>query len=84
VPLLDNTVEGSGRRDHKRMTVEEPMHVLAHQAWSDAMDLLIDNDALALGLEMADNVKANGRVEKMLAHQMAAMHSLGMRLPKAL
>lgn len=80
VPLPDHTVEGSAKREHKRSTVEEPMHVLAHQASSDAMDLLIGNDALALGLEMADSVKAKGRIEKMLAHQMATMHSLGMRL----
>jgi hypothetical protein len=80
VPLLDNTPEGFGSRQHKVMTVEEPMHVLAHQASADAMDLLIENDALGLGLEMADSVKAKGRVEKMLAHQMATLHSLGMRL----
>ncbi len=77
---LDNTPEGFGRRDWKVMTVEEPAHVLAHQASADAMDLLIENDALGLGLEMADSVKAKGRVEKMLAHQMATLHSLGMRL----
>jgi hypothetical protein len=80
VPLLDNTPEGFGRRDYKVMTVEEPAHVLAHQASADAMDLLIDNDTLALGLEMADSVKAKNRTEKMLAHQMATLHSLGMRL----
>jgi hypothetical protein len=43
------------------------------------MDLLIENDALALGLEMADSVKAKGRIEKVLAHQMATLHRLGMR-----
>jgi len=80
VPLLDNSAEGFERREWQRMTVEEPMHVLAHQASADAMDLLIENDALGLGLEMAESLKARGRVEKMLAHQMATLHSLGMRL----
>jgi hypothetical protein len=79
VPLPDNTPEGFERREWKRSTVEEPPHVLAHQASSDAMDLLIENDTLSLGLEMADSVKAKGRVEKMLAHQMATLHRLGMR-----
>lgn len=79
VPLPDNTPEGFERREWKRSTVEEPMHVLAHQASADAMDLLIDNDALSLGLEMADSLNAKGRIEKMLAHEMATLHRLGMR-----
>jgi hypothetical protein len=61
------------------MTVEEPAHVVAHQASADAMDLLIDNDALSLGLEMAESLNAKNRIEKMLAHEMATLHRLGMR-----
>lgn len=50
--------EGTCRRDFKRMMVEELPDMSAHQASSDAMNLLADVDVLPAGLEMANSIKA--------------------------
>ena len=76
VPLPEP--ENTYRRDVKRMAVEELPDVLAHQASSDAMDLAARADVLPLALEMANSIKAKNRVEKLLAHQAVAMHTLAM------
>ena len=78
VPLPEP--EHPARRDYKRHMVEQPAGVLEHQASSEAMDLLADNETLALALDLANELKAKTRVQKMLAHQAATLHSLGMSL----
>jgi hypothetical protein len=67
------------RRAYLAMKVEEPAGVLQHQASADAMGLLADVDAVTLGLELANDLKAKTRAEKMLAHQAAAFHVTAMR-----
>ena len=78
VPLPEP--EDPQRRMVKKSVVQEPAGVLEHDASSQAMDLVANADVLSLALEMANSVKAKNRAEKLLAHQAAAMHKLGMDL----
>jgi hypothetical protein len=56
-----------------RNTVANPDHVAA-DASRDRLELLHATGALELGLDAADTVQANNSLERMLAHQLAAMH----------
>jgi hypothetical protein len=44
------------------------------------MDLADKASALTMGLDAAETIQARNNVEKMLVHQLAAAHSLGMRM----
>jgi hypothetical protein len=60
-------------------TLENPDGVSV-DASSARMDLLADANVLELGVDAADSIGAANSIEKMLAHQMAASHTLAMRL----
>ena len=75
MPLLEP--ENPAARDYKVALVEEKAGVLEHQASSEAMDLASGVDCLPLALELANSVKAKNRIERLLCHQMAIMHTLG-------
>lgn len=53
---------------------------LAHDASRERMKLASGAGALTLGLDAAETIQAGNSLEKMLAHQLAAAHSLGMRM----
>ena len=53
---------------------------LAHDASRERMDLADKASALTMGLDAAETIQARNNVEKMLVHQLAAAHSLGMRM----
>jgi hypothetical protein len=53
---------------------------LVHEASRDRMHLATGAGALAMGLDAAETIRAGNSAEKMLAHQLAAAHSLGMRM----
>jgi hypothetical protein len=76
VPLPEP--EDPQRRMVKKSTVQEPAGVLEHDASSQAMDLVANVDVLSLALDTANSVKAKNRAERLLCHQAAAMHKLGM------
>jgi hypothetical protein len=60
-------------------TLENPDGVSV-DASSARMDLLADANVLELGVDAADSIGAANSIEKMLSHQMAASHTLAMRL----
>jgi hypothetical protein len=59
--------------------VREPADMLAHSASAQRMELAGEADALALGLDAANAIKARDSIEQMLAHQTAAAHKVAMR-----
>ena len=59
--------------------VAEPLDMLAHSASTQRMELASGADALALGLDAANSIKARDSIERMLMHQAAAAHKLAMR-----
>ena len=65
---------------HLAEHVREPADTLAHSASTQRMELAGEADALTLGLDAANSIKARDSVEKMLVHQAAAAHKLAMRL----
>lgn len=78
VPLFepDNPVKRLVKVD----AVTEELPVLEHQSSSDCMDLAMGARCLSMALDVANTTGAKTRIEKMLAHQAAAMHNLGMKL----
>jgi hypothetical protein len=62
-----------------RSTVEDPSFVTA-DASRDRLELLQQAGALELGLDAAETVGAADSLEKMLAHQLAALHRSTLRL----
>jgi hypothetical protein len=62
-----------------RNTVEDPTFVTA-DASRDRLELLHQAGALELGLDAAKTVGAADSLEKMLAHQLAALHRSTLRL----
>jgi hypothetical protein len=61
-------------------TVRERPNMLAIDASRQRMELADKAKALALGLDTAATIRAENSVEKMLAHQMAAAHTMAMEL----
>lgn len=53
---------------------------LVHDASRERMELASGAGALTMGLDAAETIQAGNSVEKMLAHQLAAAHSLAMRM----
>jgi hypothetical protein len=53
---------------------------LVHTASRDRMRLATNAGALEMGLDASATINAANSLEKMLAHEMAAAHSLGMRM----
>jgi hypothetical protein len=53
---------------------------LAHDASRERMDLASEAGALTMGLDAAETIQASNSLEKMLAHQLAAAHSMAMQL----
>ena len=53
---------------------------LVHTASRDRMRLATNAGALEMGLDISATINAANSAEKMLAHQLAAAHALGMRL----
>ena len=53
---------------------------LAHDASRDRMELAAGAGALTMGLDAAETIQAGNSLEKMLAHQLAAAHSLALRM----
>ena len=51
---------------------------LAHDASRERMDLADKANALTMGLDAAETIQASNSLEKMLAHQMAAAHTMAM------
>ncbi len=60
--------------------VAEPPGMLAADASLARLGLARDAGVLALAVETAENARAATAAEKMLAHQVAAAHGLGMEL----
>jgi hypothetical protein len=61
-------------------TVRERPDMLAIDASRQRMELADKAKALELGLDTAATIRAENSVEKMLAHQMAAAHTMAMEL----
>jgi hypothetical protein len=53
---------------------------LVHTASRDRMRLAANAGALEMGLDASVTINASNSLEKMLAHELAAAHSLGMRM----
>ena len=62
-----------------RSTVERPDYV-AIEASRDRLELADKAGALEMGLDLADTIQADNSMEKMLVHQMAAVHNSAMRM----
>jgi hypothetical protein len=62
-----------------RNTVADPSYITA-DASKSRLDLAHDAGVLESGLDAAETIEARNSLEKMLAHQMAAMHSSTMKL----
>jgi hypothetical protein len=54
--------------------------MLAADASVKRMELAAEANALVLGVDLAETIQAQNSAERMLAHQMAAAHSLAMKL----
>ena len=52
----------------------DPADILAHTGSTQRMELAVETDALALGLDAANSIKARDSTEQMLMHQAAAAH----------
>ena len=61
-------------------TVRERPDMLAIDASRQRMELADKADALTLGVDAAATIQAENSLEKMLAHQMAAAHTMAMEL----
>ena len=62
-----------------RSTVDRP-DCVAIEASRDRLELADKAGALEMGLDLADTVRADNSMEKMLVHQMAAVHNSAMRM----
>lgn len=62
-----------------RDALEHP-DCVAIEASESRLDLLCEAGALETGLECSESIEAQNSVERMLAHQMAATHTLAMKL----
>src|SRR6476660_5167309 len=62
-----------------RSTVARPDRV-AIEASRDRLELADKAGALEMGLDLADTIQADNSMEKMLVHQMAAVHNSAMRM----
>src|SRR4029077_15042571 len=62
-----------------RSTVAGPDYV-AIEASRDRLELADKAGALEMGLDLADTIQADNSMEKMLVHQMAAVHNSAMRM----
>ena len=62
-----------------RSTVERP-DCVAIEASRDRLELADKAGALEMGLDLADTIQADNSMEKMLVHQMAAVHNSAMRM----
>ena len=60
-------------------TVADP-DLVTVEASRDRLELAADAGALALAVDTADTIRAGNSIEKMLSHQLAAAHTLAMRL----
>ena len=62
-----------------RSTVDRP-DCVAIEASRDRLELADKAGALEMGLDLADTIQAGNSMEKMLVHQMAAVHNSAMRM----
>jgi hypothetical protein len=62
-----------------RNTVADPSSITA-EASKARLDLAFDAGVLETGLDAAETIEARNSLEKMMAHQMAAIHSSTMKL----
>ena len=62
-----------------RCTVDRP-DCVAIEASRDRLELADKAGALEMGLDLADTIQADNSMEKMLVHQMAAVHNSAMRM----
>jgi hypothetical protein len=87
---LPDTIQSIGgelvpsEADHRhgnsmRNTVADPSYITA-DASKSRLDLAFDAGVLETGLDAAETIEARNSLEKMMAHQMAAMHSSTMKL----
>ena len=53
---------------------------MAIEASRDRLELANKAGALEMGLDLADTIQADNSMEKMLVHQMAAVHNSAMRM----
>jgi hypothetical protein len=60
--------------------VQAPASLVAAEATMDRLTLARDAGVLTLAVEAADSAGAQGAVQQMLVHEMAAAHRLAMRL----
>ena len=63
-------------------TVQNPNYVTV-DASRDRLDLAHRAAALESALDAAESIEARNSLEKMLAHQLAAMHRFGLKLARA-
>ena len=63
-------------------TLEDPdcIERSAQEASERRMELLCDVDSLETGLDCANSIQARNSIERMMSHQMAASHTLAMKL----
>jgi len=61
-------------------TVRTRRDWLVHDASRERMELASKTGALTMGLDAAETIQAGNSLEKMLAYQLAAAHSLAMRM----
>lgn len=76
VPSSADVFEDIGILD----TVTASPDLIVAKASVDRLRLAGGADALALAVDTARSIKPRNSLEKMMAHQMAAMHHIGMRL----
>ena len=78
--------DGRGSKDLARSfrnTLADPDYV-STDASRDRLELLNNAGALGLGLDVADSLRADNSVEKMIAHQMGALHRSIMKMNEQL
>ena len=78
--LIAPTAENLSRKPGLVDTVRERPDMLAADASLQRLDLAENVGVLALATDAAETIQAQNSLEKMLAHQMAATHSVGMKM----
>jgi hypothetical protein len=77
--LVVRTQEAMGKVPGIIDTLRESPDMLNATASRERLELAGGTGALTMGVDAAESIKARNSLEKMLAHEMAAAHSLAMR-----
>lgn len=71
------------RGQYFKDTIKDSPDVATAAASYERMKLAADADALVLGVDMAETIRAKNSAERAIAHQMGAAHGAAMRMFKA-